>query len=149
MAGNLAPRIIERKVQKPNTSESHTPSTDDSKHSRLEITTPEQRWRQHAKTRPSPLDSALRQPGRGSIPLVNCDEVILGAGLGGGVGRSLACVPPRDSALPEPGALLRRLRSRRRCRPEVSEGGGKSASWSGLQGDLEVHSDTPAACQKN
>lgn len=64
-------------------------------------------------------------------------------------GRSLACVPPRDSDLPEPGALLRRLRSRRRYGPEVSEGCGKSASRSGLQGDLGVHSDTPAACQKN
>lgn len=42
-----------------------------------------------------------------------------------------------DSAQPEPGALLRRLRSRRRGGREVSEGCRKSASPSGLRGAVE------------
>lgn len=42
-----------------------------------------------------------------------------------------------DSAQPEPGALLRRLRSRWRSGREVSEGCRKSASPSGLRGDVE------------
>lgn len=42
-----------------------------------------------------------------------------------------------DSAQPEPGALLRRLRSRRRSGREVSEGCRKSVSPSGLRGDVE------------
>lgn len=57
-------------------------------------------------------------------------------------GRSLACVRSSELALPESGSLLRRLRSRRRCGPEVSEACGKSASRSGLPGDTGAHCDT-------